>query len=63
MPNVKDLSVKIRIDKEFGKLVDRACKALKSLGADGLITTEEVDTIVDRILIQLKNFIIVGKVK
>lgn len=63
MPRIEALSVKIGIDKRFGKLVNRTCKAIKSLANDRLITAEDADMIIDRALTQLGGFITVGKVK
>lgn len=63
MPNIESLSVKIKLDKRFGKLVRRTCKALKSLADDRLITAEDVDMIIERIKIQLKDMITIGKVR
>lgn len=63
MPSVESISVKIKVDKRFGKLVRRTCRALKSLGDDKLVTIEDVDTIIGRVLEQLRDMITIGKVK
>ena len=59
MLSVESLSVKIRIDKRFKRLGCRACKALKSLADDGLVTAEDVDMIIGRIKKQLEGMITV----
>ena len=43
--------------------VNKTCKSLKSLEGDNLINIEEVDTIIERVWVRLRDMITVGKVK
>jgi hypothetical protein len=60
MLDVNSISVKIKIDKGFGKLVRRTCKALRSLAEDGLITIDDMDMFIEKLSTRLNDFITVG---